>query len=331
MKKAFIIGCGGTGSWVALIAYKSKKYDKLILIDGDVVEQRNLGRMLYENVGRKKTHELRALLSRYNDHEENRTIIDEYSDYIEKNLENLKNLVLLYQEEENNFMDFYVCVDDLLLQRNLFVYLKNEKHTNKYNYIGVGYGVDTLGDVKLRVSDAIPLLINNGETLDAEELVAYENPVGIIPTILSAGLAVYSLLYKIDLHIMGNINRICLQDDPFIPLRYCINKIKRLIKDEDEEIHKIIVEEGYNKCIDCDRQQDCNDCDRGFCEDCGRVSEDDLIDANNRIDELENEALDLSQNVEKLEEEIKDLKEDKNKLSIEIENLKGIEEKSKDA
>lgn len=49
MSNHFIIGCGGTGSWlVPLLLRMRAKGDNLILMDGDIVEEKNFDRQLFQ-------------------------------------------------------------------------------------------------------------------------------------------------------------------------------------------------------------------------------------------------------------------------------------------
>lgn len=61
--KACIIGCGGVGSWLAASMVKLIGPDKVVLIDGDTLERKNLDRQLFSesDIGRNKAEALAEL------------------------------------------------------------------------------------------------------------------------------------------------------------------------------------------------------------------------------------------------------------------------------
>jgi hypothetical protein len=63
-----IIGCGGTGSYldpVVRYLYYKTNLQEICLIDGDILEERNLGRQNFPNNPTEKVSKAEALLSRY--------------------------------------------------------------------------------------------------------------------------------------------------------------------------------------------------------------------------------------------------------------------------
>jgi hypothetical protein len=63
MSNHFIIGCGGIGSWLVPLLLRTKpKEDTLVLMDGDIVEERNFDRQLFmpEHLGWNKAEALAA-------------------------------------------------------------------------------------------------------------------------------------------------------------------------------------------------------------------------------------------------------------------------------
>lgn len=64
MKKYYIIGCGGVGSWLAPSLCLLKSPEEVILVDGDKLEPKNLNRQLFtsQDVGVNKAE---ALAARY--------------------------------------------------------------------------------------------------------------------------------------------------------------------------------------------------------------------------------------------------------------------------
>lgn len=60
----YIIGCGGVGSWLAEAMVRLVKKENLILVDGDVLEEKNLDRQLFtpEMIGRNKADALAGKL-----------------------------------------------------------------------------------------------------------------------------------------------------------------------------------------------------------------------------------------------------------------------------
>jgi len=61
--KILQIGCGGIGGWLAFFLAKTLTGDdELILCDGDIVEEKNLDRQFFDQVGARKTSALRTKL-----------------------------------------------------------------------------------------------------------------------------------------------------------------------------------------------------------------------------------------------------------------------------
>jgi len=63
--KYYLIGCGGIGGWLAMALVKTlSTEDTLILVDGDVLEEKNLDRQLFsgKDIGKKKVHAMRRQL-----------------------------------------------------------------------------------------------------------------------------------------------------------------------------------------------------------------------------------------------------------------------------
>jgi hypothetical protein len=60
MRKHYIIGCGGVGSWLAPSLCLLRSPQEIILVDGDTLEQKNLNRQLFtpEQVGSNKAEAL---------------------------------------------------------------------------------------------------------------------------------------------------------------------------------------------------------------------------------------------------------------------------------
>ena len=63
--KNVIVGCGGSGGWVATLLAKSPERAPIVLIDGDKIEKRNLERQLFSrgDVGRNKARALAGRLA----------------------------------------------------------------------------------------------------------------------------------------------------------------------------------------------------------------------------------------------------------------------------
>lgn len=57
-----IVGCGGSGGWIATLLMKSPERAPVVLVDGDAIERRNLERQLFSrrDIGRNKAQALGA-------------------------------------------------------------------------------------------------------------------------------------------------------------------------------------------------------------------------------------------------------------------------------
>lgn len=61
-----IVGCGGSGGWVAMLLAKSPNRAQLVLVDGDRIEERNLERQLFgpHDIGKNKAMAMGCQLKR---------------------------------------------------------------------------------------------------------------------------------------------------------------------------------------------------------------------------------------------------------------------------
>jgi hypothetical protein len=67
-KNVYVIGCGGVGSHIAYLLARDPGFEKIHLVDFDIVENKNLERQLFTiaNVGQKKCVALKSFLDSFN-------------------------------------------------------------------------------------------------------------------------------------------------------------------------------------------------------------------------------------------------------------------------
>lgn len=173
-----VVGCGGVGSWVALLLAMSG-VEELHLFDGDTVGVENLNRLPFgpESVGRLKVQVLREFIIALRP----RARVYAYPITFDKNLATSMGLKLVVD-----------CTDDGAAQREICKACKGNTR-----YIRAGYnGID-----HWTVSSSVPSWGDDGRGRYAVV------PSWVAPAVLTACLAVFKALYQ-DADYSGGLDRL---------------------------------------------------------------------------------------------------------------------------
>jgi molybdopterin/thiamine biosynthesis adenylyltransferase len=244
-----IVGCGGTGAWVALKLAMSGT-EEIILFDDDIVEESNLARLPYSRASIGNT----KLDSLY------REIIRIRSPRVEchnTKIDSPEKCVLLRGV-------VFCCTDNIQSQQLICAYCRK----NNLRYQRVGYDGTTLC-----VTRSFPLTLDDPSTIPA----GYEvTPSWVVPASLAADAGIASqCLEGGEITLMDDIRRLHIQD--------CSNisgdMVEKLKKEGRKHIEDNPHDYGMGYCDDCSK---CDDCDRIsiddtssmrdiVCDDCNRI------------------------------------------------------------
>jgi molybdopterin/thiamine biosynthesis adenylyltransferase len=235
-KIASVVGCGGTGFWVALLL-AMQGTQEIILFDDDVIESSNLARLPVGSsyVGYSKLDAIGALIG------------------------SLRNIRLEYHKIKVDSPErcrllrgvVFCCTDNIPSQQLIHAYCKK----NGLNYQRVGYDGTTLC-----VTRSFPLTFEDPNKLPA----GYEvTPSWVVPCVIAAAAGISSqCLQGGDITLMDDIRRLHIQD--------CSNMTtdmaEKLKIDGRKDIMNNPGDFGFGKCDDCDRSN---------CDDCNKISDDD--------------------------------------------------------
>jgi len=238
-KEATVVGCGGTGTWVA-IGLAMSGVETLTLIDPDIVEISNLNRLPYtpSSVGMAKVDALSDWIHGLRGH----VTIKRFETQINAdNLDLLSGIV-------------FCCTDNVASQQLIYRYCK----AHRLQYHRVGYD----GTV-LNVSKAYPLVLEE-QPQDGYTMT----PSWVVPAAVAGMLGVASALYR-PLTLNDDIKTLVCQGGGIISRHVIINKIERFLEEGDRELIRTLDYQGFRECDRCNRG-DCDDCRRGDCSACSR-------------------------------------------------------------
>lgn len=176
-QKAMVVGCGGTGTWVALfLAMMGTK--ELTLVDFDVLEESNRARLPFcaGQVGKPKVEAVNDLIMG----------IRPDCLVIPVNAKVTRNML--------NGYPVFDCTDHFKTQ----LYLKRLCQELKIPYIRCGYDLpSSSGDAHITVSSSVPEWGN----LEDEETAYANTPSFVAPAVIAAGYAVFKAAVKPGLEI----------------------------------------------------------------------------------------------------------------------------------
>ena len=164
-----IVGCGGTGTWAAIMAAMGG-VKSITLFDSDIVELHNLSRLPFDfedTVGHKKTEVLSKFLKRMRP---GMTVITYDGIYNDTDLFRLIDEVV------------FDCNDDYKTQMKIYKYCKD----NNISYIGIGCNADHIS-----IKSKIDKLWGTGET-NRYQVV----PMFFIPPILAASCTLWHIVRR---------------------------------------------------------------------------------------------------------------------------------------
>lgn len=185
--KVTVIGCGGTGFWVAL-QLATSGVPELFLMDGDYLELSNGNRLLMtsENVGANKAQYCSDFIRQFRP--DCQTHIYPHADKF------------LFGTTEGLVFD---CTDRFSTQQHIQAWAAEARRT----YIRDGY--DGLG---MTVTNTLPQWTTN-PALDAD--TGYEQtPSWIVPALLASAFGVYKALYQPNFEVAGYISQAFPQVQP---------------------------------------------------------------------------------------------------------------------
>lgn len=164
----FVVGCGGTGTWVSIMSAMIGV--KIIHIsDHDILERHNRSRLPYKDcdIGRLKTDVLKEFIL---------SVRPDTTIYTYDGIHTEMDMLVLTGEV------VFDCNDNPEVQRMIFKYCK--EHGLKY--VGVGCNAD-----HITVLENLDLMIGDNEGSPYEA-----TPMFLIPAILSASCALWNVIKK---------------------------------------------------------------------------------------------------------------------------------------
>lgn len=167
-EEVFIVGCGGTGTWIGIISAMIG-VNSINLFDDDTIENHNRSRLPYPEdwIGKKKTEALRDFI---------RWIRPECNIYIHGGIRSQLDLISITGKL------VFDCNDNPGTQKMVFNHCK--KHD--LDYIGVGCNANHISVI----SDLDSIYIN-------EENDPYEvTPIYIVPPMISSLCALWNVVHK---------------------------------------------------------------------------------------------------------------------------------------
>ncbi len=166
-EEVFIVGCGGTGTWTALLC-AMVGVKKIHLFDDDIVENSNRSRLPYpeEWIGMKKTEALKSFIN---------WIRPECDVYTYGGIISEIDLISV------NGKLVFDCNDDPKVQKWVFAHCKQ----NNFNYVGIGCNANHV----TVISDLDTIFLN--ENKDMYQVT----PMYIVPPMLAVLYAVWNVVH----------------------------------------------------------------------------------------------------------------------------------------
>ena len=176
----FVVGCGGTGTWVSIMS-AMVGVKAIHISDHDILEQHNRSRLPYkaDDVGRLKTEVLKEFIL---------SIRPDCTVYTYGGIHSEMDLFALTGEV------IFDCNDNPEIQKMIFKYCKEYK----LKYVGVGCNAD-----HVTVLDDLDLVIGDNEASPYEA-----TPMFLIPAILSASCALWNVIKnrQKNIYVLKNIS-----------------------------------------------------------------------------------------------------------------------------
>jgi molybdopterin/thiamine biosynthesis adenylyltransferase len=186
-REYFVIGCGGTGSWVAIfLAMSGAK--RIHLFDSDHVELSNLNRLPYtiDDIGKRKTTVLAKFIKRMRPDVE----IRELGHFDVKQAE-------IFSDEIVDII--FCCTDKWKSQKEIYAYCTKKK----IKFIRVGYD-----GVHITVRDELPKWTKDDESEHDDGYTVI--PSWVVPAAFAACIGVMKGIYPAarNVNTIGDIDKI---------------------------------------------------------------------------------------------------------------------------
>lgn len=166
-EEVFIIGCGGTGTWLgiecAMVGVKN-----INIFDDDTIENHNRSRLPYPEswVGKRKTDALKEFI---------KNIRPECNVYVNEGIRSDIDLIAITGKL------VFDCNDDPNVQKMIFNHCKK----NKFNYIGVGCNANHVSVI----SDLDKIWLDEGK--DTYQVT----PMYLVPPMVSSLCAIWNVVH----------------------------------------------------------------------------------------------------------------------------------------